>query len=114
MAFPDKYIKFPFGDADVQPLEDGATLALTVNNTKTIASVSLSQAATLNVTPNAELPVGSELHLKVTSDATGRDVTLGTNITGPTLAGTANKTKVATFVYDGSAFLQTGAVVQLD
>jgi len=114
MASDTKYIKFPFGDADVQALDDGATLALEVNNTKTIATVSLSQAATLNVTPNAELPAGSELHLKVTSDGTGRDVTLGTNITGPTLSGTASKTKVATFVYDGSAFLQSGAVVQLD
>lgn len=114
MASDTKYIKFPFGEADSVTLEDAATLALTVNNTKTIASVSLGQAATLNVTPNAELPVGSELHLKVTSDATGRDVTLGSNITGPTLAGAANKTKVATFVFDGTNFIQAGAEVQLD
>lgn len=114
MAADTKYIKFPMGDADVQTLEDAATIALEVNNTKTIASVSLSQASTINVTPNAELPAGSELHLKVTSDATGRDVTLGNNITGPTLSGTASKTKVASFIYDGSAFLQSGALIQLD
>lgn len=107
-------VKFPFGPADVITMTDAATIALEITNTKTIASVSLSQAATINVTPEDDLPIGSELHLKVTSDGTARDVTLGTNITGPTLAGTISKTKVQTFVYDGSAFLAAGAVIQLD
>lgn len=107
-------VRYPFGEADVQTLTDGATIALAITDALTIASVSLSQAATINVTPAADLPVGSVLYLKVTSDTTARDVTLGTGITGPTLAGTISKTKMQQFVYDGSAFIAAAALIQLD
>lgn len=107
-------VKFPFGPADVQTLEDSDTIALSITNAKTIASVSLGQAATINVTVVDDLPVGSELILKITSDATGRDVTCGTNLTGPVIAGASNKTKMAMFVFDGSAFLASAASIQID
>lgn len=43
-------IRYPFSEADVVTLTDGATISLQVSNSKTIASVSLSQAATINLT----------------------------------------------------------------
>lgn len=107
-------VLFPFASADAVTMTDGATIALTVSNSKTVASVSLSQAATINVTIGSGVPVGAELVLKITSDGTGRDVTCGTNLTGPVIAGVAGKTKVASFVYDGSAFVASGASVQID
>lgn len=114
MAFPDQTIRYPFGEADVQSPASAATIAVSVTNSKTIVNLSLDTAATVNVTIDEDLPTGAELHLKITSDGTGRDVTCGTNLTGPVISGVASKTKVASFVYDGSAFVASGASIQLD
>lgn len=114
MSFPNKNIRAPFGAPEVITLESAATLAVTAQNSTTIVKVDLESAATLNVTPDAQLPIGSRLTISASSDGTARDLTLGTGITGPVLEGVINKTLVAEFVFDGSAFLQAGASVQID
>lgn len=99
---------FPFGNASQVTLDSAATLEASVNNTLTIINVSLATAATLNLTVDAHTKVGSVLIVKVGSDGTARNLTPGTGMTGTAVAGVINKTKCATYVYNGSTFLHTG------
>lgn len=99
---------FPFGPATVSALTYASTIAASIYNTKTILTVAMTGNATLNLTINAGTKVGSELHVKIASDGTARDLTPGTGMTGTVVAGTINKTKVATYVYDGSTFVHVG------
>ncbi|HMN90255.1 MAG TPA: hypothetical protein PKD70_06140 [Saprospiraceae bacterium] len=99
---------FPFGAASKKTLASAVTLAAGINNTVTIIEVALEIAATLNLTVDSETRVGSLLFVKVGSDGTARNLTPGTGMTGTAVAGTINKTKVATYVYDGSTFVHTG------
>jgi hypothetical protein len=96
---------FPFGPADEYSVDSDVTISLSIDNTVSIVSMSLDTAATVNVTPVSGLYVGSMLYLKITSDATGRDVTLGTNLTGTTISGVSNKTKMVALIYDGDDFI---------
>jgi hypothetical protein len=114
MSFPDKNIRYPFGEAEVLTPDSAATIAITVSNPKTIVKIDLGHAATVNVTPDPELEVGAELVFVLKSDGTARNVTYGTNITGPVTTGTIDKTKLATFIYDGTAFLASAAIIQID
>lgn len=114
MAFPDQTIRYPFGEADSQTLTSASTIAVSVTNSMTIATVSLDTDATINVTIDEDLPVGAQLVIIAASDGTARDITCGTNLTGPAIAGVISKTKVAHFVYNGSAFVATAAAVQID
>jgi len=58
---------------------------------------------------------GAMLWLEVRSDTTGRNVTFNTStLTAPTLSGTASKTKVQAYVYNGTKFVAASALIQLD
>lgn len=104
-----KDAKFPFGPATVKTVIPAATMSLDVVNTETIADLgTLSAAGTLNLAVDAEVEAGSRLTVRVKSDGTARDLTLGTGFTGTTIAGTINKTKVASFVFNGTTFLHVG------
>lgn len=96
---------FPFGPASAETLTYASTIAASVNNSKTILSVAMTGNATLNLTIGAGTRVGSELYVKITSDGTARDLTPGTGMTGTAVAGVISKTKVATYVYDGTTFV---------
>jgi hypothetical protein len=112
--FPNKVINYPFGEMDVQSVDAAATIELEVENQKTLVNVSeMAAAATINVTASPELKAGAELFIKLKSDGTARAVTLGTGFTGTSVAGTISKTKIASFVYDGSKFIHT-ALNQID
>lgn len=74
----------------------------------------LSANGTLNLAIDAQVSKGAVLRIKAASDGTGRSVTLGTGLEGPAMGGTANKTKVQSFLYDGSVFSPMGAPLQLD
>jgi hypothetical protein len=108
-------IKYPFGKADVQKPAFANPIAITVKNALTIVQVALTGATTLNVTVDAECPVGAELSLRLTSDATARDTTLGTGIDGPIITGTISKTKSQSFFLDDDGvFKPKGAFAQVD
>lgn len=107
-------VKYPFGAALFNTVASAATIALDVENSLQHTTIALEEAATINVTPAAGLEPGAILVLKVSSDGTARDLTLGTGITGPALSGVINKTKVVSFIYDGSNFVQMAAAVQID
>lgn len=101
-------VSYPFGPADVQTPAYAATIAVTVNNAKTLLNIAqLTGAATLNLTIDGDLPAGAELIVKAQSDGTARDLTPGTGMTGTAIAGVISKTKYATYVYDGSTFVHT-------
>lgn len=90
-----------------------ATLALAPTKSRNIVKLALTGACTVNVDVSKSAP-GDKLIFKVGSDATARDLTFGTGITGPVMAGTINKIKTQEFIFDGEAFIATGALVQID
>lgn len=96
---------YPFGPADFYEVDSDVTISLSIDNTVTFVEMSLDTSATVNVTPVTGLYKGSMLYLKITSDGTGRDVTLGTNLVGPEIEGVASKTKVVALIYDGDDFI---------
>jgi hypothetical protein len=70
---------------------------------------------TINVTLNHNLiPWKSRLIATTKADASNRTLTFGTNITAPALTGTALKTYVREFVFNGTAFIGTGGEVRID
>ena len=79
-----------------------------------IFELPLTGAATINIGATAKPTEGDRIILKASSDGTARDVTFGTGITAPVLAGVINKTKVQEFVYDGAGFVAVSAPVQID
>lgn len=107
--------KYPFGPADVRSVAPGATVNLSVSNSKTIVNLGeLSAAMTLNAVIDEDLEAGAELHITAKSDGTARNITFGTGFTSPALSGTISKTKVASFVYNGATFLPQGTPLQID
>jgi hypothetical protein len=106
--------KYQIGSSTAITVAYAATMEINPTESRTIATIDLTGAGTLDIGDEATPQVGDELILKVSSDGTARDLTLGTGITGPVLTGVINKTKVQTFVYDGSNFIATAAAVQID
>jgi hypothetical protein len=105
----EQIISYPFGAVDSQSVPYAATVEVAVRNQKTMVNIGeMSGNMTVNLDNGKELRAGAELIVKTKSDATARTVTLGTGIAGTSVAGTINKTKVLTFVYDGVSFLHTG------
>lgn len=108
-------IKHPFGAATVLTPAYVATIAIDVWNTKTELDLgTITGDATLNITPDAELEIGSELNIKVKASADGYDVTLGSSIEAPVIVGVSGKTKTQKFEFDGTNFRPVGAIVQND
>lgn len=97
----------------VAAASDAGVIAFAPTETREIVEIALGEAATINVDPDLST-VGDELVLKVSSDGTGRNLSFGTGIAGPALTGTANKTKVQKFIYDGTIFIATAAPIQID
>lgn len=109
-------VKWPFGPATViAPAAHAATVAATIDNAKTFITLpTMTGAVTLDLTVDADLEAGAELILRALSDGTARDITPGTGMTGPVVAGVISKTKVTRYVYDGSKFVNTGLALQID
>lgn len=99
---------YPFGPATEYTATSAATIALDVNNTMTVVTVSLDTNTTVNLTVSEETRTGSMLYIKATSDGTARSVTPGTGMTGTAISGTISKTKMLSFVYDGATFVHLG------
>ncbi len=91
-----------------------ASMELSASESRTIAKVDMTGDGSLALADDATPQVGDEVIVKASSDGTARDLTFGTGFDAPVLAGTINKTKVQSFVYDGDSFVATGAPVQID
>lgn len=99
-------IKYPFGAATKAAVTSGATMALTVDNPVTYATISeMAAAGTLNLTVNEEMPVGAILYVRVSADSTNRTLTLGTGMTANAFTVTASKAFLLTYVFDGSKYI---------
>ena len=102
--------RFPFGPADVQDIAAAAAVTINITNSGlTYARLSALTAATtitLGTIP-ADIPQGAELIVELPCGATARDTTFSTGFTGAVVVGVINKTKVATFRYIGTSFVQT-------
>lgn len=102
--------RYPFGPADVQNIASAATVALSITNggLTYVRFTQLTAAMALTCTVSSDIKAGALLFVEIPSDATARTVTPGAGFTSAALAGTISKTKVASFVYDGSTFINTG------
>lgn len=99
-------IRYPFGYADTKSVTSGATMALAIGNSETIATISqMTAAGTLNLTVEDDVPVGSNLTIKVSADGTNRTLTPGTAIQGAAVTVTASKTLALYYKYDGTNFV---------
>jgi hypothetical protein len=109
-------VKWPFGDATVTPLTASGTQAVTIQNEMTIidgVSVQATAARTINLTVEDSVGVGAIMLVKSKTAAT-EATNFGTGMQGKALVGVAGKTKTATFIYDGTNFVEAGADVQID
>ena len=109
----DQEVLFPCWE--IQTPAFAAALAVAIKQqTVFITPVTLTGVVTVNLTIDAQVTPGAILVLKLTSDGTGRDVTPGTGFLAPVVAGVISKTKVATYIYNGTAYVPMGAAVQVD
>ena len=109
-------VKYPFGEAAVLALTATGAQALTIDNALTLVDGVTTQATgarTLNLTVDADLPVGALMLVQSKTNAT-ETTAFGTGMTGVTTTGVAGKTINVLFVYDGSGFVQAGAEQQID
>lgn len=112
----DPIVKWPFGEASEEALTATGAQAIDIVNEMTIIDGVSTQATgnrTLNLTIGDEVGVGAMIVVKSKTAAVEK-TTFGTGFTAPEMTGVAGKTKVASFIYDGSTFIQAGAEVQLD
>jgi hypothetical protein len=101
-------VKWPFGIADSVAEDYAATIAVSIENTKTFLTIAqLTGAATLNLTPSPEQKAGDELIVQVSADGTNRVLTWGTSMSGNAHTNTASKSFIHRFVYDGTNFVHT-------
>lgn len=108
-------------DRDIDHVITGVTYAATLaiaaaslNNGHTIYQPdTLTGALTLNLTAVTSSRIGDRLTVLLLSDGTGRVVTFGTNIaTSGTLTLVASKRGSATFMFDGTKFVETGRAIE--
>ncbi|MBL6448570.1 hypothetical protein JMN32_19825 [Fulvivirga sp. 29W222] len=101
-------IKFPFGAATLETPDSAAAISVDVANTKTLIQVSPVEAVTLDLVANDGLVVGSEVHVDIIQDATGRNVTFGNTgdtIVAPDLVGVPNDRDTIALVWNGTSFV---------
>jgi len=95
----------PEAGFEVSTLADATTMSLVISRDNQMVKIDeMAQAGTLNLIIGGDIEIGARLYLKCVSDATGRDITLGTGTDTMTISGTASKTNWAFLIYDGSVF----------
>lgn len=114
-ADADKKVEVVFPTQEAQTLTPGATIDVAITRQTTIVDCGeLAANATLNATIGSDVERGAILNVKAKSDGTARSLTFGTGFTAPAVSGTISKTKVVSFIYNGTAFLPIAAAVQID
>lgn len=114
-ADADQKIEVVFPTQEALAPTAAAEIAVNINRQTTVIDLGeLTENATLNATIGSDVERGAIVTVKAKSDTTARSVTFGTGFTAPAIAGTISKTKVVSFIYDGSSFLPMGAAVQID
>jgi hypothetical protein len=89
--------------SETQAHDYAAAIAIPVAAQETIVNIAeLTGAVTLTATVAATVKKGAKVYVRLQSDTTARDATLSTGFEGTTVAGVISKTKIVTFVYDGT------------
>lgn len=104
---------YPWGKADVQAqLAFAAILAATILNSETVLPIAqLTAAATLNLTVDSNVPVGSNLLVQVSADGTDHVLTFGTGANAGAQTIPAGTSKNLFLKYDGTNFILSGTFV---
>jgi hypothetical protein len=111
MSGPNFKTSYPFGKVATLDITAGGTMAATVSERVTHATISeMSAAGTLNVTIGSEVPEGAMLKVRVSADGTSRVLTLGTGLTGNAFTVSAGKSFVLSFVKMGASFVSTSTL----
>ena len=104
----DVTVKFPFGAADVIQPGDAATITVDVKNTFTIIKFpagALGGNRTLNLTASQDTMPGSRVKVDVVQNTPARNLSFGSNIVAPALAGVVNDRDAIELVWDGEQFV---------
>lgn len=105
-------VKYPFGAADFSTLTvDNDTLYATVNNSVTYLTLSdtLIGNTVMYATISSNIKAGDKLYIRSLNSATARTITWkSTYFKAANTTTTASKTKVYSFIYDGSVFVIVG------
>jgi hypothetical protein len=92
----------------------GGTVALAIYHPVTIVEQAVGENMTINLTA-ANKKIGDRLIIKLNNDGTIRTVTFGTLFKASgTVTGTASKTIVVQFVYDGTQFIEVSRTAAID
>lgn len=112
----DSKVEVIFPTVEKQTVTAGAAVELSIVRACTIVAFAAALAADMTLTADiaSDVPVGAMLHITALSDATARDITFSTGFSAPALAGVISKTKVQSFIYNGTAFVPMGASLQID
>jgi len=117
-AKAQKVVQWPFSEPDHQSItltSKAVTDTFEATNSLTYVDYgTLDTVLTVNVTIAAHVKLGAILVVKAKSDTSNRNVTWGTSIDAAEMTGTASKTKVQSFFYDGTQFIGLGASNQID
>lgn len=93
----------------------GAATAVTIDGDRNVVDAgTLALDTTLNATIGANVKVGSSLLVKAASGAAAKTITFGTGFSSPTMAGTIDKSKAMSFVFDGTNFVAVAVAVTLN
>lgn len=109
-------VRWPFGAASVEVMKATGSTEIEVVNTLTIVdgvSVAATGNRTLKAAIDADLEVGARIVVKSKTTA-AETLTPGTGMKGEVITGEAGKTALAEYVYDGTAFVQTGKSILID
>ncbi len=114
-ADADQKIEVVFPTVEALNPSFAATQPVDIKRQCTVIDLgALTGACTLDATISDHVGIGAVVHVKVASDTSARALTLGTGFTAPAIAGVISKTKVQSFIYNGTTFLPLGASLQID
>lgn len=103
-----------FPTCQVHTPDYAATVALDIIEKENIVQVSVTGNMTVNLDIAAHVTPGATIQAHITGDGSVRTITWGTGFLAPNLATVANKQHSVLFIYNGTAFVQAGAQIQLN
>lgn len=104
---------YKIGSSTAMDLAFAPAMEINPSESRTIVAISLTANATLELGSDGTPQIGDEIIVKASSDGVARDLEFTTGMKAPILNGTANRTKVVAFVFDGTEFIATAPSVEI-
>lgn len=114
-ADDDKVVEVTFPTSESQTVTAAAAVELSIKRQATfvdLGTLGADMALTADIASHVD--AGAILTIKAKSDTTARAITPGTGFSAPAVSGTISKTKVVSYIYNGTAFSPLAAAVQID